>query len=182
MSPESARRERFERVAASVFDPLQRYLRRRARLHDADEVLSDVLLVIWRRLEDVPDDRPLPWCYGIARRALANHRRGERRRLHLLQRLSTEPAPHSPDPSDRHADPDLADALARLTASDREVLTLWAWEELESREIAVVLEITPNAASLRLSRARKRLATLLTGQELGDAGHNPGEETEERRK
>jgi RNA polymerase sigma-70 factor (ECF subfamily) len=53
------RRERFERVAGEVSEPLQRYLRRRAPAADAADALADTLLVVWRRLDDVPDD-PLP--------------------------------------------------------------------------------------------------------------------------
>jgi RNA polymerase sigma-70 factor (ECF subfamily) len=33
--------------------------------------VGDVFLVVWRRLEEVPED-PLPWLLGVARRALAN--------------------------------------------------------------------------------------------------------------
>ena len=51
--------------AAEVYEPLQRYLRRRAHADDAADALADTLLVVWRRLDDVPDD-PLPWCYGAA--------------------------------------------------------------------------------------------------------------------
>ena len=37
----------------------------------ADDVIADVFLVAWRRLEEVPAD-PLPWLLGVARRTLAN--------------------------------------------------------------------------------------------------------------
>lgn len=48
-------------------------------------------------------------------------------------------------------------ALARLSATDAEVLRLWAWEELAPPEIATVLDITTNAATIRLHRAKKKL-------------------------
>lgn len=67
---------RFESVAAHVFDPLQRCLRRCAAAEDAADVSSATLLTIWRRFDGVPSDDARPWCYGVARRALANHRRG----------------------------------------------------------------------------------------------------------
>lgn len=51
------------------------------------------------------------------------------------------------------------------------MLRLWAWEQLPPREIAVALGISPNAASIRLHRAKKRLRQLLTaGKESGLAG------------
>lgn len=56
-------------------------------------------------------------------------------------------------------DPDLLAALTGLSAGDKEVLILWAWEGLEPREIAVVLDISVNAATIRLHRAKQRLGT-----------------------
>jgi RNA polymerase sigma-70 factor (ECF subfamily) len=49
-------------------------------------------------------------------------------------------------------------ALARLRPDDAEVLRLWAWEDLAPSDIATVLDVTPNAVSIRLHRARQRLA------------------------
>lgn len=63
-------------------------------------------------------------------------------------------APELPDAA-------LHDALAHLGADDRELLRLWAWEELQPAEIAVTLGTTANAVSIRLHRARKRLGELL---------------------
>lgn len=179
MTAQQLHRERFERIAAEVFEPLQRYLRRRAPAHDAEDVLSEVLLTVWRRIEDAPSENPLPWCYGIARRALANHRRSDKRRLRLVTRLGAEPTRHHPDSADLQPDPDLTAALEVLPPADREILRLWAWEQLEPREIAFVLDLTPNAATLRLSRARKKLADALTRQDSGLAGHRGRSDPEE---
>lgn len=170
MTPQ-VHRERFERITQETFEPLQRYLRRRAAPQDAEDLLSEVLLTVWRRIEDAPVEGALPWCYGIARRALANHRRGDRRRLRLVTRVGSEPVAHHPDSADLQPDPDLQAALDSLAPADREVLRLWAWEQLEPREIAVVLGVSPNAATLRLSRAKKKLAGSLTRQDGTGTGH-----------
>lgn len=53
---------------------------------------------------------------------------------------------------------DVVAALARLKPADQEVIRLAGWEELGRREIAVVMECTPNAVSKRLNRALDRLA------------------------
>ena len=53
----------------------------------------------------------------------------------------------------------------------REVLRLWAWEELAPREIAVVLGTTPNAVSIRLHRAKARLRDELARKDPARAGH-----------
>jgi RNA polymerase sigma-70 factor (ECF subfamily) len=181
MSPEGARRARFEAVVADIYDPLQRYLRRRGPGEAVSDVLADVLLTVWRRLDEVPDEGVLPWSYGVARRTLANHRRAASRHLRLVSRLEAERPVFADDPADSFEDPELAAALAGLPAAEQEVLRLWAWEQLEPREIAQVLGSTANAVSLRLSRARKKLTDALTRQDPSGAGHIGDETAEENR-
>lgn len=174
MTPE----ERFEQLAAEVSGPLHRYVARRVAPEDVDDVLADVTLVLWRRLDEVPMPSAagaLPWCYGVARRVVANHRRGALRRLHLLERVRREPVP----PAGDEEFPEVHVALARLGDLDREVVRLWAWEQLEPREIATVLGTTPNAVSIRLHRARRRLAGLLRKDGV-PAGHEPPDEGSDR--
>lgn len=181
LSSES-RRERFEAIADEVFEPLQRYLRRRAGANDADDALADVMLTLWRRLDDAPPDRVLPWCYGIAQRTLANRRRSQGRHLRLIQRIRSEPLlSQVPDPADAGPDPELTAALSALGQEDRELLRLWAWEQLEPRDIAPVLNVSVNAATLRLARAKKRLASHMSRQNPSDAGHMTVEGTQESR-
>jgi RNA polymerase sigma-70 factor (ECF subfamily) len=163
----SSNREAFESVVADVYGPLQRYLRRRTDAATAEDVLGDVLLVMWRRAEDIPPDATLAWCYGVARGCLANAVRGSERQLRLVRRIAREPRP-TPETDD----PVLAEALEALPARERELLRLWAWEQLSPAEIAVVLGISANAASIRLHRAKRRLrAELLVRKGDGPAGH-----------
>jgi RNA polymerase sigma-70 factor, ECF subfamily len=163
------RRDRFEAVFREVYEPLQRYARRRTDASTADDVVADALLVIWRRLDDVPSGLAVPWSYGVARRCLANHRRSEQRQAHLVDRLVAQRPDEAPP-----ADPVLEESLAELTADDREIVRLWAWEQLPPREIAVVLGITPNAAAIRVHRAKAHLADAVTRKNSSSAGHNVG--------
>lgn len=193
------RRARFEALAHIVAEPLHRYLLRRADADQVDDVLAETLLVLWRRIEDVPGlegldgvpgpessgrvpdpDAVLPWCYGVARGCLANARRADRRRRSLLERLTrtvstaTETEPDA-DHTALHA------ALAQLRALDREIVLLWAYEELTPARIAEVTGLSANAVSIRLHRAKKRLAARLErktasrpGQETGEGQGNDG--------
>jgi RNA polymerase sigma-70 factor (ECF subfamily) len=171
-------RAHFESLASEVYEPLQRYLRRRATLEDAEELLDDVLLVMWRRLAEVPVDGTLPWAYGVARRSLANRRRANRRRLDLVERLKTtyeRPLLLDTEASDEHVE--LAEALTDLGEDDLELVRLWAWEQLEPREIAVVLGTSANAVSLRLGRVKRKLEKKMTRQNVGSGGHRGDEHT-----
>lgn len=159
------RRTRFEAIFREVYEPLQRYARRRIDAAAADDVVADTLLVVWRRLDDAPDGLALPWCYGIARRCLANRRRGDDRQVRVVDRLMGERDAPPPD------DDVLWEALAELGADDREIIHLWAWEQLQPREIAVVLDISPNAAAIRVHRAKHRLAESFARKNKVAAGH-----------
>ncbi len=166
MEADADRERRFEAIVAQVYEPLQRYLGRRAPADDVSELLNDVLLVLWRRVDDLPIDDLHPWSYGIAKRCLANQRRGNDRRLRLVGRLAAE-RPVAPSESNDA----LMRALDELGESERELVRLWAWEQLEPREIAIVLDTTANAVSLRLARARRKLASAIERQNHISAGH-----------
>lgn len=164
------RQARFEELAAALMEPLRRFLARRTDPATADDVLSDTLLVCWRRLDELPEE-PLPWAYGVARNCLANAQRGSRRQQRLAARIATVDPPATAMAGPGPTDDVLHDALAALRPDDAELLRLWAWEQLAPAEIAVVLGITANAASIRLHRARGKLK-----DQLRKTGPVPGHE------
>ena len=127
---EDDRRSRAEALFAVHGGAVLAYARRRASAATADDVLSDVFLVAWRRLDDLPAD-PRPWLLACARSALANHRRADRRRVRLLGRLSA--AGVAASTQIELPDGALARALAVLTERDRETLLLTAWEAFRWR-------------------------------------------------
>jgi len=135
------------------------YLQRRAYpLNDADveELIQDVFVVAWRRLDDVPLEAELPWLIGVARNVLNNSRRSHSRRRVLHSRLM--PRRDEPSAEDHViANEHLRVAFKSLSEPDRELLLLHHWEGLDSTEIAQVLAIMPGAAATRLSRASARL-------------------------
>ena len=71
--------------------------------------------------------------------------------------------------------PELGDALGSLSVDDQELLRLWAWEQLGPGEIAVVLDITPNAASIRIHRATRRLRERLEARKIQSTGGHLGQ-------
>ena len=166
----NVRRARFEALARDeLVEPLRRFLLRRTDPETADDVLSETLLVCWRRFDELPE-HALPWAYGVARHVLANARRSARRQQRVAARVATvDPPREEADPGGPRDDVVL-DALARLGDDDAELLRLWAWEQLGPAEIATVLEVSPNAVSLRLRRARARLGEEIGKIEAG-AGH-----------
>lgn len=172
------REVRFRAFAELVVEPVRRYLARRTDAATADEVLNETLLVCWRRLDDVPAaDEAVPWSIVVARNLLANAQRAERRRGRLVGKIIALDPPTSvveiePTEGDDAA---VRDALTRLRRDDAELLRLWAWEHLESPQLATVLGISANAAAIRLHRAKARLRAELL-KSAPSAGHVEVEE------
>jgi RNA polymerase sigma factor (sigma-70 family) len=155
------RRNRFDDLFDQHYAAVRAYVARRSGTAGVlDDVLSETFLVAWRRIDSVPTDG-VPWLLGVARRVLANHRRGEARRGALLQALA------GMLPRELIAEPpgevfgELSDAIAGLTARDREALLLVAWEGLDPQRAARVVGCAPGAFRARLYRARRQLAAQL---------------------
>jgi RNA polymerase sigma-70 factor (ECF subfamily) len=127
-----------------------------------DDVVAEVFLTAWRRLETVPTgEAALIWLYRVAYREVGHQWRSTARRQRLQARLSSlVPRPaRAVEESviDKFEDRLVLAALAHLDGNDAEVLRLAAWEQLGPADIAAVLEITPNAANQRLHRAKRNL-------------------------
>jgi RNA polymerase sigma factor (sigma-70 family) len=159
--PNAQRRERFEALFERFHPDVLAYVLRRAPPTAVDDVVSETFLVAWRALDGVPEE-PLPWLYGVARRTLANHRRGRRRSAALSARL-TRVAVEPPEPEmlGQGIEPALRDAMLGLSEREREALLLVAWEGLSPAQAASALGCSGAAFRLRLHRARGHLAQLL---------------------
>jgi RNA polymerase sigma factor (sigma-70 family) len=144
-------------------------LRRTGQRADAEDVVAGTFAVAWRRFADAPaEELRLAWLYAIAARVLANQRRSVRRLTALRSRLRALP----PVPGeDRGELAEVLAALRELRPDEQEILRLAAWEGLTGAELAVALGCSENAATIRLHRARKRLAEQLAKEEPA-AGHS----------
>ncbi len=165
-----------EREFRAVFDAHFRdvwcFARRRCACSaDADDISAEVFAIAWRRREDLPTDQARLWLFGVARRVLANHRRTVGRQARLWAQMAREPGVGPADGGVPEADGRLRDALAALSEEDRELLMMRAWDDLPVSDIAILLHCTPNAVSLRLYKARRRLAAELGWKEPAAKGH-----------
>jgi RNA polymerase sigma factor (sigma-70 family) len=158
--PERDQRDRFQELYEANFARILGYaLRRGASAEDAADVVAEAFLVAWRRLEQLPPgEEARAWLYGVARRVLSNHRRGVLRRARLIARVALEIPPLVRTPSPAEDGVAALAAFRALRSADREILGLATWEGLSTAELATALGCSPNAAKIRLHRARRRLA------------------------
>ena len=133
----------------------------------AEEIVSEVYLIAWRRLADIPQPE-LPWLLSTARNVTANQFRATVRQRSIEAELQAWIAAVSlaaPDIADqvteRHA---VLAALAELSAPDRDLLTLVAWHGLTPAAAARVMGCSTAAYFVRLHRARRRLERALRGR------------------
>jgi RNA polymerase sigma-70 factor (ECF subfamily) len=143
------------------------YARRQCDAATAQDVVSDTFLVAWRRWSDVPG-APLPWLLVVARNAIANRRRHDRRQLRLAETLTTLEriaAPAAPADAPVIERDTVLTALADLTELEREALLLAGWDGLTGRDAARVAGCSVRAFEVRLSRARARLARTIAASQ-----------------
>ena len=124
----------------------------------------------------------LPWLFGIARRVLYR----QRRKAAGIARLRVKAGNVYPRYQGSEEDaitaaidasrqqPAIEAALDQLPKGEREVLELVAHDGLTPSEVALVLDISPNAARLRLSRARKRMRGWLIEPDTASVTEFPG--------
>ncbi|PWJ51146.1 RNA polymerase sigma-70 factor, ECF subfamily [Quadrisphaera granulorum] len=144
------------------------YLQRRVRpTEDAADLLSEVFVIAWRKVDHLPAaDEPLRmWLFVTARNVLANHVRGTRRaddlaaalRTQLAEQLRTQPAAASPSSSSVSVE----EALDALPDAQRELVRLVHWEGFSIAEAAQMTDVTASTARSRYAAARATLAARL---------------------
>ena len=155
MSPEDFT-ERF----AGLRVPIAKFLYRRVAVKDVDDLSAEVFEIAWRKGGAVTVGEELPWLYRVATNLIANHRRKNARAQHLLAAIIAPDTSPSAE-SIAVADIALAEAWGRLPSTSRQILALTALDGLSVAETALALDITANAVSVRLNRARNQLRAAL---------------------
>jgi RNA polymerase sigma-70 factor (ECF subfamily) len=124
-----------------------------------------VFLRALRRLATYDPDRASPqtWLFQIARSTVTDYLRKLRRTrgLHVSIDQIHDLEAEFPSPEERLLHEErvrrLLNAVAELRPNDREVLELRYGGQLSHREVADILGITENAATVRVHRALRRL-------------------------
>lgn len=144
------------------------YLERRVTpASDAADLLSEVMLVAWRRRTQVPrdDQQARMWLFGVARRTLANHARGAMRRDRLAAKLRAELelAARCDETAGGQDDSaaEVREAIASLPPDLAELVRLVHWDGFSLTEAALLLDLNPSTARGRYQRARDLLADTL---------------------
>jgi len=147
------------------YPDLLRFVSRRIGAEAGEDVTAEVFARAWKSWAKAPSP-PRPWLFGIAHNLVVNHYRKTERDERLQNKVDAAPQwlemPH--DGTETRLD--LARAWTQLTAADRDVIALVAWDGLTGAEAATVLGCTRAAFAVRLTRARRRLRRLLDAEPM----------------
>jgi RNA polymerase sigma factor (sigma-70 family) len=155
----------FDRHAVAI----HRYVARRLGTTEADDLLGQTFLLAFERRHRYDETRSdaLPWLYGIATNLVHRRRREEIRQYRAYSRTGTD-RDHDGLAAEVAARLDaavttraLSGVLAELRTAERDVLLLFAWEDLSYPEIAQALDIPIGTVRSRLFRARRALRSAL---------------------
>jgi len=157
---------RFRALFNAHHRTIHAYCLRRLPTEDANDAVSEVFLVAWRRNSDVPvGDEALMWLYGVARNVVRNRQRATRRQDRLVARtgsMATEPQ-QGPETmvirNEEHAE--VLGAMESLKEAEQELLGLKVWEGLSNDAIGTILGISHRAVEGRYGRALKKLSKQL---------------------
>jgi RNA polymerase sigma-70 factor, ECF subfamily len=145
-------REALELLLANVQASLGGYLRSLVGPTDADDVVQEVLVLVYRKLRWLEAPEAFrPWVFRIASRAAFRHlKKTRRRREHVeedgvLEDLAAAATPPSPELLER-----LVSANG-ISPASRAVLVLHFQEELSLPEVAAVLAIPLGTVKSRLA-------------------------------
>jgi len=162
----------FDRHAPHIY----RYLARRAGRQVADDLVAETFLAAFAKRDryDLSHPDARPWLYGIATNLVGQHRRDQARQDRITQAAAAA-EPEVPGHADRVAADVtaqamrtlLAEALAALSAGDRDVLLLIAFEQLTYQEVSRALAIPVGTVQSRLHRARTKVRQVLAGTDAG---------------
>lgn len=157
--------ETFEAFYAAAFPKVYAFLRCQvATTETAQDLVSRVFLKAYRHHAKAPHgDAAMQWVFRIAHTTLIDYWRVDRRRERVslpLQELAEMPAVStSPDTAYERKQQvsDLLQVVSDLPAEDRELLALKFSAHRTNRDIAVILNLSERAVSMRLLRSLRRL-------------------------
>lgn len=167
---------------ARIFDQHQgRVYRQALRVvpssHDAEDVMAMVFLEAWRKRSSVRvvEGSILAWLLLTTTYVASNAARAKRRYRIAMAKLPQQE--REDDPSDMVLERLDSAALSsrvrtafdRLTAADRNILTLCVLNEFSTAQASEALGIPVGTVKSRLSRAKRRLAALTGPAPLTEA-------------
>lgn len=134
---------------------------------DAEELTQDVFIKVFRQLSSFKEESCFStWIYRIATNtALSAARKRKHNTLHLddaaYSNIHDEIIDEALDNDSEEQLQRLSEAIDRLNAEERALITLYYMNEIPIAEVATIMRLTESNVKTRLYRTRKKLYLLL---------------------
>jgi RNA polymerase sigma factor (sigma-70 family) len=157
-------RQLYDRYAEAIHAFL---LRRTSDREAALDLTAETFAQVWtsrHRFVDQKDGSAAPWLFGVARNVLSRAARERRMISEASEALRITHGRSSATPDTAWIDgmdADLENALATLPEAQRIAVELRVLSDRPYDEVAEVLDCTPTAARIRVSRGLARMRTSL---------------------
>ncbi|MGG2196464.1 RNA polymerase sigma factor SigZ [Paenibacillus validus] len=153
----------METLWSTFHEPLKTFIVRRThRRHEADDILQDVFLKIFTKLDSLRDDQKLrPWIYQITRHSIIDFYRKDKPFDELPEEL-----PGTNESDEMNVNKELANCLRplirQLPDKYREAIELTELEGLSQKDLSEKLGISFSGAKSRVQRGRQKLKEIIS--------------------
>lgn len=156
-----ASKELLKRISPEIYQ----YLRVRVSLHDADDIMQDILMIVFTEIKGLNDARTFnAWCWAVVSNKVRDHwRKKERHHMDSLPE-ATEGIKACQDHvtpeqivSDREQSAQLHKAMCRLPDEEAYAVFLYYWEDQPIEVISREMGRPTGTIKRWLSNARGRL-------------------------
>lgn len=155
-------RAAFDELVVIHAPEFRRYISKRIVAESVDDVLQDVWLAAWAALPNYDQrGRFKSWLYGICLHKIRDHYRSIKR--HVPEVELSEQVVEASNGVDAATLAALPGMIAELTESQREVLELYYFSQLNLPEIARALNRNLNTVKYQFYRAHSELADMMEG-------------------
>ena len=159
--------ERYDRLMLYVANQLVK------DSYEAEDIVQEAFFVIAKHISKIsaPCTRTKNLCVTIVRNKCIDRMRKEKGMIIPFEDVTEKVKDNVKEPLDCCIEAEQKDlvkeALRALGQEDQLILSLKYYHELDTTEIADILEINANAVGVRLFRAKKRLRRLLESSTEG---------------
>ncbi|OUZ10251.1 hypothetical protein BHE97_07800 [Aeromicrobium sp. PE09-221] len=166
----------FNDFFRSVFPDLVRYAQRQVNSAEAEDLAQLTLEVIWNKnvqspRYDLEHKKLKNLAYRVLEGLLRNRWRAEVAYRQAIDRVGKLPSERTKDLIELVVFDEWPEWTRSLSLTDRQVLEL-VIDGYKVAEIAIILDCTPAAVSMRLQRARKNAKALWADREVNrDSSH-----------
>ncbi len=157
--------EQFDHFISTNKNRIYNYILRFVDIdEDAQDILQDVFIAFYDRLDSIKHETALPYMYRMAHNMALNWKKASKRHV-LKPSEDFERIPDKPIVTENYTA--LNQAIALLPVKLAMVVQLFYYDKLSYKEIASELKLSSKAVDSLLNRARRKLRDSITINEHG---------------